>query len=188
MTRQGEDTLKTLVLLLALVSSFSVYNAQVRAEGEDTSSSTVQASEQKLTDIKKIFVGSLGSVSGSEYIRQKLINALSKTQGITIVDSAEKADAILLGSAEIGHHRTFTVGAGFVSSVPNFQADTVLRLEGKNRKPLWTDEISSRKHFSHLSGKGASSDVIAKIVARLSEAINTNDAQIAAKRSSANHM
>ena len=176
-----------LAILLSLIC-YSGFVAQANAEVTDASTSTVQTSEQKITDVKRIFVGSLGTVSGSEYIRQKLVNALSKTSGITVVDSADKADAVLAGSAEIGHHRTFTLGPGFVSSVPNFQADVVLRLEGKNQRPLWTDEISSRKHLSHLSGKGASSDVVAKIVSRLSEAINANDAQLAVKKSSANEM
>ena len=61
---------------------------------------------QKLADIKKIFVATLGDGRGAELIRQRIINKLTESGHIVVVESAAEADATFNGFARL-HRYSF---------------------------------------------------------------------------------
>ena len=131
---------------------------------------------QKLGDVKKIFVASLGTAEGSELIRQKLMNRLSKSGSVVLVDSADDADATLTGITNINQRNVFVAnlgaGSGFASGGTRYSAELVVRLIGKNQQILWTDETASRRFFGGDRSVGSvSSNVTNKLVKSLTEAI-----------------
>jgi hypothetical protein len=154
----------------------------------DIAVSPVVQPGQKLTDIRRIFVAPLGTAEGSELIRQKAINRLIKSGIVTVVDSAEDADAVLTGTTEINHRHNFggSIGlyGGFVSGRTRYSAESVVRLVGKNKQVLWADEATSRWFFASHTVRGASSNVADKMVKSLIEAIAPDKTQIASKKPS----
>jgi hypothetical protein len=122
---------------------------------------------QRLSDVKKIFVASLGTAEGSELIRQKLINRLITTRITTLVDSAEDADATLTGAAEINKRMSFS-GAGYgVNGSENYSAEIVVRLIGKNKQVLWTYETTTRGLL--FGGSPSVNRVISKVAEKVTK-------------------
>ena len=67
---------------------------------------TASAPPQRLGNVTRIFVARLGTESGTELMRQKIVSELANHRTITIVDSPGKADATLAGivSVEFEYH------------------------------------------------------------------------------------
>lgn len=122
---------------------------------------------QKLSDVKKIFVASLGTAEGSELIRQKLINRLITTRITTLVDSPEDADATLIGAAEVNQRMSFS-GSGYgVNGGEDYSAEIVVRLIGKNKQVLWTYETTTRGLL--FGGSPSVNRVISKVAEKVTK-------------------
>ncbi len=131
-------------------------------------SSTVQP-VHRLADVKKIFVASLGNGDNSEAIRQAIINRLSGLDNVTVVDSAEDADATLTGAAQLHSGMSFSAvgrpsnssfgfggfnnsfganrygGTNFdASGGTNYSCVIEVRLVGKSKAVLWTSQPNYR--------------------------------------------
>jgi len=52
---------------------------------------------QKLVGVKKIYLGELGRSEAADLVREKIRLRLMKVERFSLVESAEKADAILTG-------------------------------------------------------------------------------------------
>jgi hypothetical protein len=109
-------------------------------------------SNQSLSNIKKIFVASLGADSGSELIRQKVINRLVKSKILIAVEAPDNADATLIGagmtSQSFSLHGSSNLvggtGTASVNGTTHSSAQLVVRLVGKRGEILWTNEVNSK--------------------------------------------
>jgi hypothetical protein len=170
--------MKKAILLLALTTLAAL---PVSAADESATVQVTVPAAQRLSDIKKVFVAPLGTDTGAEIIRQKIINRLIKDGTIAVVETADNADATLVGASEMSHNGYIVVNNGFASSGTKYHADSALRLLGRDKQLLWMDEIQSRKYFPPHSAKGASSNLADKVVKRLVDAIEADKLQIAAQ-------
>ena len=111
---------------------------------------------QRLGGVKSIYVASLGTEEGAELIRQKIAVWLINSKSITVVESAEDADAILTGMAQC-------------SQVPGhgYSAVLVVRLNGKSNQLLWTDDVIPMRSGT----RGATSNIAENMVTDLLKAI-----------------
>jgi S1-C subfamily serine protease len=92
---------------------------------------------QRLRDIKTLAIASLGASDGAGLVREKLMNRLAMSGRITVVDEADKADAVLTG----------VVGVDIYG-----RADTAaFRLTTKDGRILWAGEHSARGLGSYSS-------------------------------------
>jgi hypothetical protein len=126
---------------------------------------------QRLGDIKKIYVASLGTAEGADVIREKIISRFVKSGKIVVVESAEEADATLTGIAERseGVRYAATNGAygGSASGGTTYSANVVVRLVGRSKQILWTGEATPRLFGS----RSVSSNVADKMVKDILKAI-----------------
>jgi hypothetical protein len=166
-----------------LVSSLAVAIApKVLAEGqapeaveEKNQVQAVAHEPQHLNDVRKIFVGPLGRVQGSDLIREMVINRLIKSGAVSAVDSPEAADAVLTGATEMSQRLSISGGYGWgVSGRTRYSADCAVRLVGRDSTILWTSEATSRRWFCGRSERSATGNLADRIVSSLLAAITAD--------------
>jgi hypothetical protein len=124
---------------------------------------------ERLSDIKKVFVATLGTGRGAELIRQRIINQLTESGHIVVVESADEADATFNGVARL--HR-YSFYDDLVTS-----GEAVVRLTGKNKQILWTDEDSRSKFPGYGSANKMSSKIAVKLVQDLTKAVELGNSK-----------
>jgi hypothetical protein len=140
---------------------------QISIQQSETPGAATDKPIQKLGDVKKIFVATLGDGRGAEIIRQKIINQLTNSGHITVVDSADEADATFNGVARLHRYGLYD---DLVTS-----GEAVVRLLGKNKQILWTDEDSRSKFPGYGSANKMSTKIADKLVLDLTKAIELNN-------------
>jgi hypothetical protein len=118
-------------------------------------------SPERLKEVKAIYVAPLEGQNGPvvDMLRAKVISALAKIQGISIVEEEENADAILTGSGLI---ETATSEYGH----PHYLVQAGLRLISKQGGVvLWADDIASGRFARSASSSFAEN--VAKSLGRL---------------------
>lgn len=150
------------VLLLSSMSASVFADEQVReqcAVGEKGGSATAAPlssiqHEQRLGDVKKIFVASLGASEDSEMLRQNIINRLIESGVFTVVDSADDADATLVGAAQVRSYYSWSANSsgnyGLINGIGSgnsyghgagqtqYVSGAAVRLVSKSKQVLWT--------------------------------------------------
>lgn len=124
--------------------------------------------QQRLGDVKTIFVDSLGTSNDSQVIREKTINRLIKA-GFTVLDRPENADAVLAGTAFVratptaNGYMNVNKGNGFatMNSGVDYSPVFAVRLLGRNGQILWSAESRFRLIHS-LSVTSNAADQIVK--------------------------
>ncbi len=134
------------------------------------------------------FRRTLGSGEGADLIRQKLINRLIHSQVVAVVESESDADAVLTGAAQSDKRHYLVVSGSFISGGTKTSAQSVVRLVGKNRQILWTDELSSSPPLRAMVGacfggvksiRSATANVADKTVKDLCSAIEADRKKVA---------
>lgn len=115
-------------------------------------------SPMRLRDVRRIFVGSVGSSEGADMVQSKIIVALSKTKRLAVVTSPDDADAVLTGAADASK----IVDRGFTKD----EATLAVRLIGKDKSILWAGDAMSGRFT-----RNGTTDVASKIVKALLKAI-----------------
>jgi hypothetical protein len=95
---------------------------------------------ETLSQVKKVYVTSLGGKQGAAELRNKLILHLKKCPGIEIVGSASEADAILTGMGETwqtGYINTSPKPSSY-SRQPVYDGYLSVELHGKGGAVLWS--------------------------------------------------
>lgn len=125
---------------------------------------------EHLRDVRTIYVGSLGDAFGAEMIRNKLVDRLVKSGQVEIVESSERADAILTGIADAEkierHVASATPTFASSSGGTRFVATSAVRLINQQHKILWTCDESNG-----MLGRSVTSSVAERIVKSLTKAI-----------------
>jgi hypothetical protein len=132
---------------------------------------------QRLRDVKTIYIEPLGSDTGSQLIRSKLINRLIKDGTLSVSETPDNVDAILKGAADIDKRHYLTVTPSFVSGGTSYRAQGAFRLVSKDGHVLWLGEMTSRKLLS--LNFSVSSRLADKLVSRLKSAIEADRNRVA---------
>jgi hypothetical protein len=109
------------------------------------------APPQNLTEVKTIFVDSLGQGDGPMVIRDKIINRLATSGRFQVALGPEKADAILTGSANETSTTRYANGTGG----SRIDATVAIRLITKDQKILWVSETKNGSFTRNASSSVA---------------------------------
>jgi phosphate transport system substrate-binding protein len=133
-----------------------------------------QAAE-RLSQVRKIYVDSLGTGNGATEIRQQLIERLRKTHKVQVVSDSKDADALIRGTG-----RTWVTGHVSLSprshstSQPTFEGFLSVELVGKNNETLWSYLVSP----SRFPWNGIADDLAGQMVSKLLVALKGNDQEL----------
>jgi hypothetical protein len=131
---------------------------------------SAQTGVQRLQDVHKIYVDSLGNGDGADVIRSKVITKLVKSGKLEVVQNPDQADAVLIGASQISktsHYSASSNGQyGNASGGTRYHATAGVQLANKDQKLLWADDASNGA-FS----RSASSSLADRIVKNLLKAI-----------------
>lgn len=125
-------------------------------------------SARKLSQVKTLYVESLGNGGEAKTVRDDLIHRLRKASTVRIVSAPGEADAILSGTARIW-------SIGYISLNPRSRNDLQAVLEGylsaeivgRNHSTLWSYLVTP----SHFPWGGVPDDLARQLSARLLAAI-----------------
>jgi phosphate ABC transporter phosphate-binding protein len=121
-------------------------------------------SEERLTQVRKLYVASLGQNARAEDTRDRLVRQLQRSRDIEVVSRADQADAVLKGTAQTwktghvslslrSHSLGYDVFEGFLS----------VEVVDKNHETLWSYLVTP----SHFEWNGITEDLAKQIASRL---------------------
>jgi hypothetical protein len=118
--------------------------------------------DPRLSAVKKIYIDSLGNEEGSDLVREKIRKLLAESGRLSVVERAERADAVLTGVAGVERSYSSSIGTdsrtGAVSGSggTNFKGVGILRLvDVKEEEPIWFFEYQRGLSFSSASSRVA---------------------------------
>lgn len=125
---------------------------------------------ESLSQVKKIFVDSLGTEQGATEIRNELIKALQKNKTIQIVKTATEADAIVKGTGKIWVTGSVRVGIRGSLSQATYDGYLQAELRGKGDRTLWSQLVTPSK----FPWNGIVPDLAGHFAKYLAEALRQN--------------
>jgi phosphate transport system substrate-binding protein len=128
----------------------------------------------RLSQVRKIYVDSLGADHGAGEIREQLIRRLRKSHDIQLVSSSKEADAVLTGSGRIwvtGH--ISPNGRTHSPSQPIFGGVLSAELVGKQDETLWSYLVNP----SNFVWNGVADDLAAHLANKLLASLMAGDRQ-----------
>ena len=122
---------------------------------------------ESLSQVTKVFVGSLGTEEGATELRDAMIKALRKNSDVQIVETATDADAVIMGSGKIWVTGSIRVGIRGSLSQKTYDGYLQAELVGKNDKTLWSYRVAP----SSFQWNGIVWDLASHLVENLTEAL-----------------
>jgi len=124
---------------------------------------------ESLSQVKKVFVNSLGTEEGATELRDAMIKALRKNSDIQIVASGSEADAVIMGKGKIWKTGSIRLGRGsYLQSV--YDGYLQAELKGKDDKTLWSQYVKP----SSFPWNGIIGDLASHLVKNLMTALRQN--------------
>ncbi len=123
-----------------------------------------------LSQVKKVFVDSLGTDKGATELRDAMIKAFRKNGDIQIVATATEADAVISGDGKIWQTGSIRLGPHGSVSQPMYDGYLQAELKGKGDRTLW----SQRATPSSFPWNGIVWDLASHLVKNLMTAIRQN--------------
>lgn len=134
-------------------------------------SANAQTAEQ-LSQVKKIYVDSLGTDHGAAEIRDQMMRRLRKSPQVQVVSDAKQADAVLRGTARIWVTGHISLNPRTHSpSQPTFGGFLSAEVVGKNGDTLWSYLVSP----SDFLWNGISDDLARQLVNKLLASLKAGD-------------
>jgi hypothetical protein len=102
---------------------------------------------ETLSQVKKVYVGSLGDKEGATELRDKLIQRLRKSRDIDVVENPSQADAVLTGTGEIwvtGYISTNPKPSPY-NRQPVYDGYISIELRAKDHADLWSCRVTPAK-------------------------------------------
>jgi len=127
---------------------------------------------ERLSQVKKIYVDSLGSDRGAAEMRKRVVRLLNKEHGVQVVSDAKQADAVVKGSGRIWVTGHVSLNPHSGGSTPTFGGVLSAEVIGRNGETLWSYLVSP----SNFPWNGITDDLAHQFVAKLLAAIR-NDGQ-----------
>ena len=100
-----------------------------------------------LSQIKKIYVGSLGDKKGSAELREALLKRLRKVHGLLVVSAPAEADAMMTGNGELwikGYYTTSPRPSPY-SRIAIYGGMLSVEVKGKDTETLWSYLVTPSK-------------------------------------------
>ncbi len=132
-----------------------------------------QAAAQ-LSQVKKLYVDSLGTGKGAAEIHEHLIRRLRKSHDVQLVSNPKEADALIKGTARI-----WATGYSSLSphshsaSQPTFEGYLSTEVVGKDGNTLWSYLVTP----SDFPWNGIVDDLVSQLVSKLLAALKTEGRQ-----------
>ena len=126
----------------------------------------------KLSQVKKVYVDSLGDKNGAKDLRDALIGQLRKSHEIQVVDKANDADAVITGSAEVwvkGYYST-NPKPSKLNEIPIYGGFLSVELKGKGDETLWSYLVTPSK----IQWNGVTKDLTGQLTKKLLETLKTS--------------
>ncbi len=134
----------------------------------------------RLSQVKKVYVGSLGTDNGAAEMRAQIVRQLRKSQGIQLVSDAKDADAQVKGTGRVWVTGHVTLNPrSHSSSQPVFEGFLSVEVVDKSGETLWSYLVTPSKFPWH----SIADDLSRQLVGRLLRAIE-DDAQQASSTAS----
>jgi hypothetical protein len=155
-----------LMLIRVVTAIFTLFSAPGRAEHAQTAAT--------LSQVKRLYVGSLGAKQGATELHDKLIKRLRKARGIEVVANPSEADAIITGTGEIWVK-------GYISTSPKpspqnrqpvYDGYLSAELKGKDNETLW----SYRATPGQFLWNGVTQDLVNRLAKQLLKALQQGKA------------
>ncbi len=126
-------------------------------------------SVQRLQDVHKIYVDSFGTSEGADVVRSKIISRLVKSGRFEVVQSRERADAVLAGASQITKTSHYSASSsGSASGGTRYHATAGVQIIGKDDKILWADDNSSGA-FSRSASSSLADRIVKDILKEISK-------------------
>ena len=122
---------------------------------------------ESLSQVTKVFVGSFGTEEGATELRDAMIKAIRKNSDIQIVETANEADAVIMGSGKIWVTGSFRVGVRGSLLQKNYDGYLQAQLVGKNDKKFWSYRVTP----SRFQWNGIVWDLASHLVENMTEAL-----------------
>lgn len=133
-------------------------------------SKAIGQTAESLSQVKKVFVDSLGGQKGATELRDAIIKALRKNSDIQIVATASEADAVITGSGKIWQTGSIRLGPHGSVSQPAYDGYLQGELKGKSEKTLWSQRLTP----SSFPWNGIVWDLASHFVKNLMAALRQN--------------
>ena len=134
----------------------------------------------RLSQVKKVYVGSLRTDNGAAEMRAQIVRQLRKSQGIQLVSDAKDADAQVKGTGRVWVTGHITLNPrSHSSSQPVFEGFLSVEVVDKSGETLWSYLVTPSKFPWH----SIADDFARQLVGRLLRAIE-DDAQQASSTAS----
>ena len=139
--------------------------------------SYAKTSRQPLSQVKKLYVDSLGTDRGAAEMREQLVAHLRKSHEVQVVSDQKEADAVIRGTG-----RAWVTGYVSLSprsrslSQPVLQGFPSVEVVGKSGDTLWSYLVSPSKFAWH----GIEDDLASQMVSRLLAALKGGQTDAAA--------
>lgn len=128
----------------------------------------------RLSQVKKLYVGSLGTDKGAAEMRERLVRRLRKTRAIQIVSDPRNADALVRGTGRIWATGHFSLSPRSHSlNESTFGGFLSLEVVGRNDETLWSYLVTPSK----FPWKDIPDDLAGQLVGKLLVALKGNDHQ-----------
>jgi len=121
-----------------------------------------------LSQVNKIYVEALGHGKTGEEFRNRVVDRLRKKGGLVIVESPDKADAVMSGSAEVwvASHVSLSPRSPSTTQHAVYSGFLSARITGKDNEVLWSYLVTPRK----FAWGGIIDDLADNLTAKLLEA------------------
>jgi hypothetical protein len=119
---------------------------------------SAQPAVRRVQEVKTVFVAPLDgdNAAVANLVTAKLITYIAKMHGVSVVESEDKADAILTGSGLV-QNITNIYGRSF------YRVQAAMRLDNKDGVVLWADDITSNR-FAQSASSSFAENVAKKLV------------------------
>jgi hypothetical protein len=152
---------RNIISTLSTAFVFALILSAGRASGQTAES---------LSQVKNVFVDSLGGEKGATELRDAMINALRKNSDIQIVATAREADAVITGNGKIWATGTMRVGPHGSASQTMYDGYLQAELKGKGDRTLWSQHVTP----SSFPWNGIVWDLASHFVKNLMAALRQN--------------
>ena len=127
---------------------------------------------ERLSQVRKLYVQSLGTDKGADEIREQMVRQLRKSHDVQVVTDPREADAQIRGTGRmwVTGHVSFSPRSSSLSQ-PTFEGFLSAEVVGKNDETLWSYLVSP----SNLPWNGVANDLASQFVNKLLAALKGKD-------------
>ena len=151
------------------LANISVITAVLFMASASATADRAQTAEA-LSQVKRVYVGSLGTKQGASELRDKLVQRLGKSRGIELVASPSEADAVITGTGKIwlkGYMSTNPKPSPY-NRQPVYDGYLLAELRGKDNGALWSYRVTPGK----FQWNGVPRDLVNRLTKQLLAALH----------------